>query len=248
MDKRNDARRQAGRASGQKGDSQDFRDRVERELARDVDELLELTKRVRRWPFALTVVIVGVISSVLTENLTPGPRWTLLVFSSGLLVLMYIAVLRGHHRWTRRLALTVTVFITVGLMVSTVSLVYSLFHHSENAPTLFRNAILLWTTNILVFSTWYWEVDQGGPTLRHSALPGKRDFLFPQGMSDLEGWEDWIPSFSDYMFLAFNTSTAFSPTDTMVLSRRGKVLMMIQSSLSLAIVAVLAARAINIIP
>jgi uncharacterized membrane protein len=73
-------------------------------------------------------------------------------------------------------------------------------------------------------------------------------FLFPQMMMPgAERAPQWSPMFIDYLFLAFNTSTAFSPTDTAVLSRWAKVLTMIQAGISLTVVVVLAARAINIV-
>jgi uncharacterized membrane protein len=111
----------------------------------------------------------------------------------------------------------------------------------------------LWITNILVFAVWYWRLDAGGPHQRDKR-PGhtEGDFLFPQmTMSEQAlrdaGMENWSPEFIDYLFLAFNTSTAFSPTDVPVLARWAKVLMMLQSLLSLLILALLAARAVNIL-
>jgi len=118
----------------------------------------------------------------------------------------------------------------------------------------------LWFANVLVFALWYWKLDAGGPLGRESAT-GKIEsaFLFPQMLADSapaaqQGKKDpakvdpqWTPHFMDYLFLAFNTSTAFSPTDTAVLSRWAKVGMMLQAIISLAIIAIIAARAINIL-
>jgi uncharacterized membrane protein len=103
----------------------------------------------------------------------------------------------------------------------------------------------LWITNILVFATWYWRLDAGGPHGRDQR-PGHTEgaFLFPQmTMKD----PTWSPNFMDYLFLAFNTSTALSPTDTLVLSRWAKFLMMVQASISLMVIVLLAARAVNIL-
>jgi hypothetical protein len=110
-------------------------------------------------------------------------------------------------------------------------------------------------TNVLVFALWYWRLDGGGPYRRDQRAGHETGaFLFPQMTRDGEqGWEAtedgerWSPLFVDYLFLAFNTSTAFSPTDTPVLSRWAKVMTMIQSSISLAVVVILAARAVNIL-
>ena len=108
-------------------------------------------------------------------------------------------------------------------------------------------------SNILVFALWYWRLDAGGPHGRDAQLGHVAGaFLFPQltMLPDAKtgaGQEHWSPNFFDYLFLAFNTSTAFSPTDTPVLARWGKVLMMLQSIISLAVLAILAARAVNIL-
>jgi hypothetical protein len=142
---------------------------------------------------------------------------------------------------------------TLFLILSVALLVMALPAHTEAPATLLRSAIVLWVTNILVFAMWYWRLDGGGPN--HRDLRGRHTsgaFLFPQMAmaesddSDKEA-ERWSPHFIDYLFLAFNTSTAFSPTDAPVLSRWAKVLTMMQALLSLAIIALLAARAVNIL-
>jgi len=125
--------------------------------------------------------------------------------------------------------------------------------HKQAPSEMLRSAGALWITNILVFASWYWRLDGGGPRareLRGAHVDGA--FLFPQMMLDQQakremGEECWSPGFIDYLFLAFNTSTAFSPTDTPVLSRWAKAMTMIQALISLATVALLAARAVNIL-
>jgi hypothetical protein len=212
----------------------------------EMKDIGKYVQRIPRWSFLIAVLFIGILLSVLSENLTIGPSWIELVIVSILLIPMLLAIFLGHHQWTRRLALTITSVLTLGLMTSVIFLVYALFKHTESATSLFRDAALLWTANVVVFAVWYWEVDQGGPIRRHTNHPEAPDFLFPQMASNLDIWNDWKPSFSDYVFLAFNTSTAFSPTDTLVMSKRAKILMMTQASISLVVVAVLAARAINI--
>jgi uncharacterized membrane protein len=108
---------------------------------------------------------------------------------------------------------------------------------------LLRDAALLWVINVFTFAVWYWEIDGGGPGRRHRSRHRSEDFLFPQ--ASLVDHAGWTPGFLDYLFLAFNTSTAFSPTDTAVLSRRAKGLMMVQALLSLMVLAVLVSRAVN---
>jgi hypothetical protein len=125
--------------------------------------------------------------------------------------------------------------------------------HKDQPVELLRAAGALWVGNILVFASWYWRLDGGGPNERdRQGVHTDGAFLFPQMMMDQSqkrqmGEECWSPGFVDYLFLAFNTSTAFSPTDVPVLSRWAKVLMIVQSMISLATVALLAARAVNIL-
>lgn len=140
---------------------------------------------------------------------------------------------------------------TAAMIWSLSALVAGLPAKRESPPELLRAATALWLSNILVFASWYWRLDAGGPhrrDLRQSHSGGA--FLFPQmteRTSANPAARSWKPGFMDYLFLAFNTSTAFSPTDTPVLSRWAKALMMIQSLVSLGTIAILAARAINIL-
>jgi hypothetical protein len=110
---------------------------------------------------------------------------------------------------------------------------------------LLRAAIGRWTSNILVFASWYWRLDGGEPNARDRRKSHDWGaFLFPQMQMRVQQWK---PGFVDYLFLAFNTSTAFFPTDVPVLSRWAKITMMVQSSISLACVVIPAARAVNIL-
>jgi hypothetical protein len=198
-----------------------------------------------RWPAAVALLTVGVLYAVLSEDLTLGPRAFVPALVAVLLVPLMTAHLRGSHRLARRISFGVIGFVTVAVVVSTVLLVSSALNVGTSAPALLRAAALLWIINVVTFSVWYWETDGGGPARRRREGHRSEDFLFPQ--MNLGGGvaRGWSPGFLDYLFLAFNTSTAFSPTDTAVLSRRAKVLMMMQALLSLVILAVLVSRAIN---
>jgi uncharacterized membrane protein len=200
---------------------------------------------VPRWPAAVALLVVGGLYAVLSEGLTIGPRAFLLAFVAVLLVPLTTAHLRGSHRLARRISFGVIGFVTVAVVVSTVLLVSSALSAGTSAPALLRDAALLWIINVATFSVWYWETDGGGPARRRREGHRSRDFLFPQ--MNLGGGvaRGWSPNLLDYLFLAFNTSTAFSPTDTAVLSRQAKVLTMMQALLSLVILAVLVSRAIN---
>ncbi|SDW04719.1 DUF1345 domain-containing protein [Paenibacillus sp. CF384] len=202
--------------------------------------------RIPRSASSVAVVIIGLLLSLISEKLNVFPSWIMILILSMLLVPMTVSVLRGHHTWTRILGFGLAGMITLGLVTSLVFLLYALFNHSTTASDLIGSAALLWICNIGVFAVWYWEIDRGGPFKRHSGTSDRPDFLFPQMTFEIAGWAAWIPLFLDYLYLAFNTNTAFSPTDTMVLSSRAKLIMMVQSCISLVIVAVVAARAINI--
>jgi hypothetical protein len=199
---------------------------------------------VRWWPAALALLILGIAYALLSDRLTIGPPWVLLVVAAGAVAGARVLRWRGLLLARRRLVLGALVVITAAVAVSMVFLVDILLSRSSGLELL-RDAALLWTANILTFSLWYWEVDGGGPDHRHASGTGSTDFVFPQMAVGVDKQSRWLPEFLDYLFLAFNTSTAFSPTDTMVLARRAKVLMMCQSLLSLVSVGVFAARAIN---
>jgi uncharacterized membrane protein len=105
----------------------------------------------------------------------------------------------------------------------------------------------MWVVNILLFGLWFWQLDGGGPAARPTCHPTARDFLFPQQTEPtlLEG--GWHPMFLDYLYLSFTNAAAFSPTDTMPLSRWAKMLMLVESAISLALAVMVVARAVNIL-
>jgi uncharacterized membrane protein len=162
-----------------------------------------------------------------------------------LLVPVLTAHLRGSQRLARGFAFGVIGLVTVAVVTSAFLLVSSSLDGGTSAPALLRDAALLWVINVATFAVWYWEIDGGGPAQRRREGHVSEDLLFPQMNIDGKTARGWSPGFLDYLFLAFNTSTAFSPTDTAFLSQRVKVLMMVQALLSLLILAVLVSRAIN---
>jgi hypothetical protein len=183
----------------------------------------------------------------LPEPLSLGPTWLLLAIISLLLIPIGISARRGAYQLTRRLTFFANGIITVAMVASLILLVRGIPRHLETPQALLRSAGALWVTNILVFALWYWKLDAGGPLQREQPNGmAQSSFLFPQ-MIVARGSSSWVPNFIDYLFLAFNTSTAFSPTDTAVLSRRAKLGTMLQSMISLTIIALLAARAVNIL-
>jgi len=199
-----------------------------------------------RWPAIVAMLADGLIYLALPERLSVGPAWLLLAILFLLLIPIIFTYRLGRYDITRILTFGANGVITVALIGSLGLLIESLPHHTESPNVLLKSAGLLWITNVLVFALWYWKLDAGGP-LGRSQPGAKSSFLFPQMMGGCPEGSGWSPMFLDYLFLAFNTSTAFSPTDTAVLSRWAKVLMMLQSLISLSIIALLAARAVNIL-
>lgn len=200
-----------------------------------------------RWPAIVATIADGLVYLALPERLSVGPGWALLAVLIVLTVPLVISVRRKHYNISRILTFTANGVITASMIISLGLLIEGLPRHTESPSALLRSAVSLWVTNVLVFALWYWKLDAGGPLGRDRAK-GIVDssFLFPQMVcSDAD--PSWRPQFVDYLFLAFNTSTAFSPTDTAALSRWAKVGMMLQSLVSLTIVALLAARAVNIL-
>jgi hypothetical protein len=201
-----------------------------------------------RWPAFVAMLAAAGVYLALPEPLSLGPSWLLLVIIVLLLIPILMTYRYGHYKTTRILTFTANGVITVAMIASLIFLVRGIPEHLETPKALLRSASALWITNILVFALWYWKLDAGGP-LRRDSTNGlsNSSFLFPQMLSRKEQDSSWKPNFVDYLFLAFNTSTAFSPTDTAVLSRWAKLGMMVQSLISLMIVALLAARAVNIL-
>jgi hypothetical protein len=200
-----------------------------------------------RWPAMLAILVVGLLYTALPACLSVGPRGLLIV----LVAVLEIPTLLAHRRhWVRAhktLSLVICLLITLFLVWSLALLILALPTHKENPVDLLRSAIALWIANVVVFAFWFWRFDAGGPYGRDQA-PGHTEgaFLFPQ-MVEPERFPGWSPRFLDYLFIAFNNATAFSPTDTPVFARWAKGLTMLQSLISLTIVILLAARAVNIL-
>ncbi len=200
------------------------------------------------WPAFVAMLAAAGVYWALPAPLSVGPGWLLLAIVILLLIPMMISARRNDHHVTRPLTFIASGIITIAMIASLVHLVAGIPSHSETPQVLLRSAASLWVTNILIFALWYWKLDAGGPIRRE--LPdgmAKGSFLFPQMMGREKADSSWVPNFVDYLFLAFNTSTAFSPTDTAVLSRPAKLATMLQSLISLMIIALLFARAVNIL-
>jgi hypothetical protein len=213
-----------------------------------------MSEREPIWPPLAAMLAIGGLYAALPSSLLAGaPRWLPVVVVVALLVPMVILHYVGNHALHQTLGYVLNSVVTAALIISLGLLLFEVTQHEVAPPQLLRSAGLLWIANILIFASWYWRLDGGGPQKR-ARTRGHTDgaFLFPQMTMPSEakvaaGEMEWEPNFVDYLFLAFNTSTAFSPTDVPVLSRWAKSIMMVQALISLLVIALLAGRAVNIL-
>lgn len=208
-----------------------------------------------RWPAVLTVLAAAALHFALPPSMRVGPPWLLVGMIATLVVTAWLARRAGWHRGNELMGWAILILLTGGLLYGLAALLVGLVQHTEKAGDLLRSAAVIWATNVLVFATWYWRLDAGGPNARDRRDAHTRGaFLFPQMAFDapsaeltIAEHEGWRPGFVDYLFLAFNTSTAFSPTDVPVLSQWAKLVMMLQATISFTAVVLLAGRAVNIL-
>ena len=159
---------------------------------------------------------------------------------------MIVLWLMGRNEWVHKIAIVFLSWVTLRLAAKVVLVLLIIISHPlKQAPGLLKDTIVMWFVNFILFGVWYWIVDGGGPRERRSGAPKRFDFAFPQRTVTFAGWENWQPRFWDYLFLGFCGSTQFGLGDTPVLSLRGKFLLMIQATLSVAIIVFIASIAIG---
>ncbi|TAH36714.1 DUF1345 domain-containing protein [Candidatus Saccharibacteria bacterium] len=210
----------------------------------------------------IVMVVVILLPVLLSAHLGAAPVLNKLVpaLSSGqvkaiqlllALVLIGIGVLVwrfGTKKAVLKVIITYTVISTIILGASLLSLVVHLQSYGPSqALVLMKDGLVIWWMTALTFSLWYWLLDSGWAESMGMHDTARSDFAFPQQTSKIPGWQEWSPSHIDYLYLGFNTNTAFSPTDAMPLSPRAKILMMTQSTLALVIVGTVVARALSIL-
>ena len=206
-----------------------------------------------RWPAALAVVAAAVMQLSLPKRLAMPPRFLLPTLEILLLVGLTAADPGRINRRERHLRLTGIVLIaavSLANMWSAARLVTELLRSKPaagSAAALIVNGGSIYLTNIIAFALWYWEMDRGGPASRSHGVECYPDFLVPQMSSPDLAPPEWEPAFFDYLYVSFTNATAFSPTDVMPLSRPAKAMMLLQSAVALSTVALVIARAINIL-
>jgi hypothetical protein len=199
------------------------------------------------------VLVAVVLQLVLPDRLALQPRWLLPAVEVALLLALIGANpvrLDRTHPAVRGGALGLVAVMTVANAGSAALLIDHLLNGSagRSALALIGGGAAIYATNIVAFGLWYWELDRGGPFARSQGSRQHTDFLFAQMTSPQVAPPNWEPSFVDYLYVSYTNATAFSPTDTLPLSRWAKLLMLAQSAIALATVALVVARAVNILP
>jgi uncharacterized membrane protein len=197
------------------------------------------------------VLAAVLLYATLPDRYTLGPVWLFPTLELAMLVPLAIAVPVRHARETMAHRLASIALIAVVNIANVASLALLIRSLLDGAPVvgtpLIFAAMQIWITNVIVFGLWYWELDRGGPSARCREDHREPDFLFAQMTTPAAAPLHWTPRFVDYLYVAFTNATAFSPTDTMPLTTWAKVLMAVQSIASLLTVALVAARAVNIL-
>jgi hypothetical protein len=191
--------------------------------------------------------------AVLPHHVQVMPVWVSHVVALVVIVPMIVVTLTANALWMR-IERTVIMLLGAAYVANTAAEladmigIITLHPPETRAVSLLSSSLAIWVTNVLTFSLLYWQIDRGGPSSRASGGTTKPDWLFPQAASPEITLPDWQPLFLDYLFLGYNTATAFSPTDVLPLTRRAKMLMMLESTISLLTLVIVAARAVNAIP
>jgi hypothetical protein len=213
---------------------------------------LRVTKGESRWPVVAAMVVAIALQVALPDRLTLVSHWLMPTLEAGLLLVLIAANPTRFNRESillRAGSLTLSGLVTLANGWSAVRLSQDLIlgRAGEDAGPLLSTGAAIWLTNIIAFGLWYWQFDRGGPAARANARHQIPDFLFPQMQNPGLGASEWEPAFVDYLYLSFTNATAFSPTDVMPMSRWAKLTMLVQSLVSLVTVALVIARAVNIL-
>jgi uncharacterized membrane protein len=206
-----------------------------------------------RWPAFGAAIVVIAGQTWMAVSLSLSPVWLFPVISAFLLIVsvaVYLPPRTEPSPLMRALAVSLVGMLVIANAVSLVQLVRNIFVGSTGLDPvgLLLVGIVLWIVNIAIFALVYWELDGDGPEARADGYLDFPDLVFPQQQSDQQGLApaDWKPTFPDYVYVSLTAATAFSPTDAMPYSKRVKLVMGVESTMSLAIVVMIVARAINV--
>jgi uncharacterized membrane protein len=203
---------------------------------------------------ALAILAVIFLLAALPGRIRLLPIWVTYVVGFAVLIpIGTVGLTAAKPGWLRIERIVTLLFFAVSTVVTLTNLgnlVGAMINRSTEIGglQLLASSVSVWVTNVLMFSLLYWQIDRGGPDARVNDASARPDWLFPQEGAPVEdvprGWE---PTFIDYLYLGYSTATAFSTTDAMPLTPRAKLLMMLESTISLITIVVVASRAINIL-
>jgi hypothetical protein len=219
-----------------------------------IHEMEPIIKAEPRWPPALAILVVLFLLVVLPHHVQVMPVWVFRVAALAVLVVMAAVTLTPANTLWQRIERMLIILLAVAYIANTIVEladmigIITLHPLKSNVFWLLSSSVAIWVANVLTFSMLYWQIDRGGPYARASKLSIKPDWLFPQAATPEDVPPDWRPLFLDYLFLGYNTATAFSPTDVLPLTRRAKMLMMLESTISLLTLVIVVSRAINVLP
>jgi len=205
-----------------------------------------------RWPMVGAIVAAMVLTVLLPDDIRLGPQWVLPSIEGLLLVAVIAADPRSVTRRARELrvlSIGLVSVLVIGALWSTLLLIDDLIHGGpevNSAGELLEAGSIVWVSNSIAFALLYWELDGGGAAARWQREQVHPDLAFPQHLNPGVGPPEWRPRFIDYLYLSFTNSTAFSPTDVMPLVPWAKIAMTVQAAVSLGILGLVIARAVNI--
>jgi hypothetical protein len=207
-----------------------------------------------RLPVLTALMVAITLQLLISRSYTLVPRWPLVVLEVLLLVVLIIlnplrltrsTLLGKYATWV--LLGAITIDNTLSAVVLNARIISG--EVSNDAPLLLGSGAAIFVTNIIVFGIWYWELDRGGPFARRAGTRPYPDFMFPQMDPDTAKLSrpGWRPTFIDYLYVSFTNVVAFSPTDTMPLSRWAKMMMTVQAMVALTTAGLVIARAVNVL-
>lgn len=205
-----------------------------------------------RWQMMAAALVAMVMHQLLPDDFRLSPHWIYPVLMGAFLVLLLLGdpgIIDHERRWLRIVTNLMIALIAVSNLWSAVRLVDGILDNAafnSQATQLLGIGAVVWATNVIAFALWYWDVDGGGSARRARRGPwADPAFVFPEMNMPAYVGSGWYPQFSDYLALSFNTATAFSPTDVSAVKRWAKMLMIVQSSVSLVVATLVIAKAIN---
>ncbi|MDP9812386.1 hypothetical protein J2W42_005256 [Rhizobium tibeticum] len=207
-----------------------------------------------RWPPVVAILAVFALLEVLPHHVYAMPRLvSYAVLVAAIVPMVMVTLATDNAAWLRieRVAIMLLASVYAGNTAAELADMIGIItvHPPETrSVSLLTSSFTIWITNVLTFSLLYWQIDAGGPSRIARGIARRPDWLFPQASTPDVAAPDWRPLFIDYLSLAFNTATAFSPTDVLPLTQRAKALMMLESVISLLTLVLVAARAVNVIP